>query len=293
MNKTVKASLAGLMGYGIFGFSFLFSKIALNQTTPFILLAVRFLVAFLVLNLMLLMKKASLSLKGKPVLLLLLLGFVQPVLYFIFEAYGISLTSAAFSGLMIGIVPVFGLLFGTIFLREKCTVFQGLCTVLSVIGVALTTTGGFGGSSFLGFLLLLGAVITGALFTILSRKTSEHFSAFERTYIMFALGSFVFTIVAIYQNRETPATLIEPFSSASFWVSILYLAIVSSVCAFLLINYALSHIPTNRAMIFSNFTPVISVLAGIFIMGDSFTLLQLLGVVLIIGSVFGVSYQKS
>ena len=47
-----------------------------------------------------------------------------------------------------------------------------------------------------------------------------------------------------------------------------------------------------EALIFSNFTTVVSVLAGIFIMGDSFTLIQLLGIVIITAGVFGVSWQK-
>lgn len=175
MNQSVKATLAGLLGYSIFGFSFLFSKIALDLTTPFVLLSVRFLTAFLVLNLLLLTGKMTLSLKGKPVKLLLLLGLVQPVLYFICEAYGIAVTSASFSGVMIGLAPVVGLVFGILFLKEKCTIFQAVCTVLSVVGVAMTTTGGFGGASLSGFLLLMGAVVSAALFAIISRSAAAHF----------------------------------------------------------------------------------------------------------------------
>lgn len=109
MKRSTLAALAGLLGYGIFGFSFLFSKMALALTTPFILLSIRFLAAFLVLNLLVLTGKARLNLRGKPVRPLLLLGLVQPVIYFICENYGIAMTSSAFSGIMLGIVPVIGL----------------------------------------------------------------------------------------------------------------------------------------------------------------------------------------
>ena len=67
---------------------------------------------------------------------------------------------------------------------------------------------------------------------------------------------------------------------------------MSSVGAFLLINYSLNHISAGRTLIFSNFTTVISILAGIFILGEQFSLMQLLGIVIITVSVFGVSYQK-
>ena len=230
--------------------------------------------------------------KGKPLGSLLLLGFIQPVCYFIFETYGINSTSAAFSGVMIGMVPVVGLIFGILFLKEKCTFLQGICTVFSVFGVYLTTSGGFGNVSAKGFFLLFGAVVSAAVFTILSRKTAEYFSAFERTYIMFLLGSAVFIPMALFEHGSDLSSMLKPFSEPLFWVSVLYLAVVSSVCAFLLINSALNHIPAGRALIFSNFTTVISVLAGIFIMGDSFSATQLFGIAIITLSVFGVSYQK-
>ena len=202
MNKTTKSTLAALLGYSIFGFSFLFSKTALSFASPFFLLAVRFLLAFIALNFVLLFGKTKISLKGKPIGSLLLLGFIQPVCYFIFETYGIDSTTAAFSGVMIGTVPIIGLILGTLFLKEKCSFLQGFFTVLSVLGVYLTTSGGFGNISVKGFAFLLGAALSAALFTILSRKISEHFSAFERTYVMFLLGSAVFIPLAIFEQRN-------------------------------------------------------------------------------------------
>jgi drug/metabolite transporter (DMT)-like permease len=193
---------------------------------------------------------------------------------------------------MIGTVQIIGLVLGILFLKEKCSFLQRFFTVLSVLGVYLTTSGGFGNVSAKGFFLLFGAALSAALFTILSRKTSEHFSAFERTYVMFLLGSAVFIPLALFEQRNDPGLILKPLSEPLFWVSVLYLAVVSSVCAFLLINFSLNHIPAGRALIFSNFTTVISVLAGIFIMGDRFSASQLLGIAVITLSVFGVSYKK-
>ena len=150
MSKTTLATLCGLTGYGIFGFSFLFSKIALDLTTPFVLLACRFLTAFLALNLIVVLGKVRVNLKGKPVKMLLLLGLVQPIIYFICENYGISMTSSAFSGVMLGLVPIAGLVLSRVFLKERCTPLQVVCAVGSVAGVALTATGGSGAFSPLG-----------------------------------------------------------------------------------------------------------------------------------------------
>jgi len=290
MTKQTKATLAALLGYSIFGFSFLFSKVALELVSPFVLLSVRFLTAFLVLNLLLCTGKMKISLRGKPVHLLLLMGMVHPVIYFICETYGISMTTAAFSGIMIGMGPVAGVVFGALFLKERCTVLQIVCTVLSVVGVALTTTGGLGNVPMAGFFLLLGALTASSLFPILSRKISGAFSPFERTYVMFGLGSIVFTAMALIQNRSNLPAVAVSLMQGRFWISIGYLAVASSVVAFLCINYAATHISAARTIIFSNFVTVISVLAGIFIMGDSFTAVQLIGIVIIVASVYGVSF---
>lgn len=289
MNTITRATLAALTGYSIFGFSFLFSKVALEHAEPFTLLSIRFLLAFLVLNLLLFTGKLRISLRGKPVGKLLLLGLIQPVAYFICESYGIAMTSTSFSGVMIGAAPVVGLVFDAVFLKERYTALQAACTAASVVGVALTTTGGMGTFSLAGFLFLVGAMVSTAVFAVFSRSIAGEFSAVERTYVMFALGSAVFTAIALFRNRGNLSALTAPLALPSFWVSVLYLAVASSVCAFLLINYALTSLSAGRTMIFSNFTTVISILAGIFIMGDDFSPVQLLGMAVITLSVFGVS----
>ena len=292
MKTSVLATLAGLLGYSIFGFSFLFSKIALGLTTPFVLLSVRFLTAFLVMNVLVLTGRMKLSLRGKPVKMLLLLGLVQPVVYFICENYGIALTFASFSGIMLSIIPIAGLAMGRLILKESCSAFQVVCAVLSIVGVVLTTVGGEVRFSPLGTALLAGAAVSAALFNVISRGTAKYFTAFERTYVMFALGSVVFTLVALVQNRRDLTALRAPLTAPWFWGAVLYLAVVSSVCAFLLINFSVNYVSVAKISIFSNFTTVISVLAGIFLMKDTFSPVQLAGVVVIVLSVFGVSLQK-
>ena len=52
--RMMKAVAAAVLGNSFFGLSFLFSKVALERLEPFVLLAVRFIVAFVMLNLVLL-----------------------------------------------------------------------------------------------------------------------------------------------------------------------------------------------------------------------------------------------
>ena len=292
MSISTKATLAALLSNAIFGFSFLFTKVALEVSHPSVLLSIRFLVSFLLLSLFILAGKQKISLKGKPVGKLLIMGLIQPVIYYFCETKGIAMTTASFSGVMIGLIPVAGLIIGVAFLKEKCTVFQVCCTVLSVIGVAMTTTGGFGTFSLPGFLYLLGAVMAAATFTAISRSISHCFSAFERTYVIAAMGTVAFTLMALVQSRSDLSVWLEPLDEVAFWLPLLYLAAGSSVCAFLLYNSSLNHLKAGHVLMLSNFTTVVSVLAGILILGDSFTPVQLAGICIIVLSVVGISWQQ-
>lgn len=290
MKKERFALFLSSIAYTIFGFSFIFSSMVMEFTSPMVLLGMRFLFAFLLLNLLVLTKKFEFSLKGKPIWMLLAMGVFQPLLYFFCENYGIYYTSSAFSGAIIGFIPVVGLILGVFLLHEKATKLQVICAVLSVIGVFLTTVGSEHGQfSLVGFLLLLGAVFSSCFYTIVSKKASEYFNALEKTYVMFALGTVVFLSMMLYQTGGNFQTLIEPFSKSTFWIAILYLGGFSSVGAFMLLNYAITYTTVTQNSVLANFATVISIIAGIVFLGDSFSVVQMIGAAIIVLSVWGIT----
>ena len=77
--------------------------------------------------------------------------------------------------------------------------------------------------------------------------------------------------------------------NVGFDVSIIYLAVVSSVLAFLLYNYSTSKISAVRSSSFSNIITVVSVLAGIMILKEDFSIWQVLLCIPIILGVWGVN----
>lgn len=299
MDKTRKrALLAALIGNSIFGFSFLFSKIALDIASPGVLVAVRFLTAFVVLNFFVLIGSklkrgdgrplVEFSLKGKPRKYLILLAVFQPVIYFLAESYGIKYTSSAFAGTIISVIPLMGIVLDVLIMHIKVSKTQIGCAIGSVAGVIITTIGAkqMEGSIF-GVCMLLLAVCSGALFYVFSKKASEHYNAIERTYAMFAIASVVFGAIALAECRgDYKAMLFDPLMNMAFWGAILYLAVFSSVAAFVILNYASTYISVSEASIFANLTTVISIIAGVVILKESFTIQQMAGAVIIILSVY-------
>ena len=93
------------LGHIIWGFSVLFSKVAMEVAQPDVLLSIRFLLSALLMTLMILFGKAKVSLRGKNLKPLLLLAVTEPM-YFYFESYGILYTNATFAGVVLAVAPV-------------------------------------------------------------------------------------------------------------------------------------------------------------------------------------------
>ncbi len=291
-NQQTQGSIAALIANVIFGFSFLFSKIALDYAHPLIILAVRFTVAFVVLNVLWWCGAVKLTLRGKPKKRLMLMAVAQPLLYFIAELYGIEYTSSAMSGIIISLVPVAVILLSTLFLKEKPTRTQLLFSALSLAAVVaislLSNDGGY--NHAIGILCLIAAVICAAVFNILSRSESAQFTPFERTYVMFLVGTVGFNVIAPAALGTTYLSeLVAAVSQPMFWGAIGYLSIASSIMAFMLYNYATTNISTVRAASFSNLITVVSVLAGMVLLHETMSIEQLVCCVLIIVGVFGVN----
>lgn len=286
---SARAMWAAAMANVIFGFSFLFTKLALGHAGPYLMLAGRFFVAFLLFSMLLLFRKEKISLKGKPWGSLLIMGMLQPVLYFIGETYGVLYTSSTFSAIMIALIPIFSLWASSLFLKESPTAPQSIFCCLSVLGVIIITANTSGGQNQLfGVLFLLMAVVADVAFFLISRKISTQFTAFERTYAMMIIGFFTFFPMMLVETGGKLAPFLAAFQNPSYLFSVLYLGIASSVLAFLLINYASSHLPVTRTTVFINLTTLISLFAGVIFLRESFSLLSFAAAAMIMLGVWGV-----
>lgn len=284
--------LAAGVAYSIFGLSYLFSKMALGVTEPMILLCVRFSVTVVVLNLLVLFRVMKLNLRGKKLMGPILLGILQPVLYFVLENYGLKYTTTSFTGIVSSVSPIFTAILGVWMLKEKPTIKQWVCIGLSIIGVLMVSLGSTGGeNTWLGCICLLAAYFSGAFYAILVRKLSKQYSAFEITYIMFTVGFVFFVLLAFFQfGGGTLSMVAAAITVPKFIVSVLYLGGVASVGAYMLSNYSLARLPVTRSSIFGSFSTVVSVLSGILIMRDPFTVVSAVAFAIIMVGVWGVNH---
>jgi drug/metabolite transporter (DMT)-like permease len=295
---TKNVHIAGLLFATIFGFSFMFSKVALDYISPIGLIAYRFLVAFLAFETLRRFKVVEIRFHRSHFKYLFWVAFFQPILYFLFETYGLQLTTSGEAGMMIALIPIVVTLLSAIILKESPNPIQIVFILLSVSGVLfIQLSKSEAGISFeaLGFFLLLGAVLAAALFNIASRNASKVMKPYEVTYFMMMFGAVIFNLLYLTE-LSFDGNLMGYFSNLNhieLILPILYLGTVASIGGFFLVNFALSKAPAHITSIYSNLSTIVAVIAGALLLNEPLQYYHLIGSLMIVSGVYGtVSFRK-
>jgi drug/metabolite transporter (DMT)-like permease len=267
------------------GLSFVATKIALETFPTFTLVFIRFsLAAFFFFLLML--NQGFPKFSGRDHARILLMSLFEPGLYFIFETIGLQYTSAPKAALIIATVPVAVLVFAFLFIGERPAASSILGIGLSLIGIGILIVGDpqFSwhlGGSLLGDLLILGAVITAALYMVCARHLGKNHSALEITGFQMIYGALLYAPVFLW---ELPSVNWPGISNRSL-VALAYLTIFATCAAFLFYNYALSKLPAGKASVFINGIPVVTAIGAWILLGETLTLLQISGGIIVLTAV--------
>ena len=191
---------------------------------------------------------------------------------------------------MIAVIPIVTIIFAAIFLKEHPSKKQWMFSALSILGIVVITLAENSGGSitFKGFALLCIAVVTGSAYSVISCGVSGRFSVFERTYFMQIMGAVFFTTLALIEKGGSIAAVLAPAANLRFLLAALFLALGASVAGYSLFNYAVSHAPMANVIIFQNLATVVSVAAGIFVLGERLTAISLGAMVIVLIGIWGV-----
>lgn len=274
----------------LFGLSYLFTKQATQASSALALLGWRFFVAFIVMLILAKFGLISVNFKGKKLGNLIWIGLFSPVLYFIGETIAINLTTASESGAFLASIPVVSLLASSLILKQRPTISQisGILITLSGVLVTVFAVGARASFSLPGYFFLFLAVVSYALYCVYVEKT-EHVTSLEITFFMIGMGFILFTSLAVLEaifQHQVLEFLLLPMTNISFLSAILYQGIACSVLAFFLSNFAISQIGVNHTASFIGVSTLVSILSGLLFLGESFSLFQLFGAILILLGVY-------
>lgn len=241
----------------------------------------RAVLAAVFLRLFLMVTKQKISFKGmkRELPLLLLSGAALGFNWiFLFEAY--KYTTVSIATLSYYFAPVLVTLACPVLFHERLGAGKWLCFVMSTLGLVLITgIGGIekGGTHFTGILFGLGAAFLYAA-VILLNKFLKNVEGLQRTVLQFAAAIFVLLPYVGFTSGFHPGTL-----DGREWCSLLVLGLVHTGIAYVLYFSSLKELPGQEAAILSYLDPLVAVVLSVTVLGESMTVWQIAGGVLILG----------
>ena len=225
---------------------------------------------------------------------LLLTALFEPVLYMLFETLGVFSTTTVTAAVILALAPITSCICEMIFLGERNTLLQKIFLALGIAGVvfiAVNTNTSDGQNSVLGIIFLLLAVCTGSLFSVFSRRSSKSFSAMEITYISCALGAVVFNAANVIRHlvRGDILSYFNPYFDVDNLIGFVVLAILSTVVATAMNNFALSHMQVSTMAAFGGLSTLTTIFIGVIFGGEELYYFHYIGLSLILARMIGVS----
>ena len=214
----------------------------------------------------------------KEVPLLLASGIAMGINWILlFEAYKYTTVSAA--TLSYYFAPVIVTLVCPILFREKLTGKQLICFLMSTIGLILITgIGDFGGGNdLIGILFGLGAAVFYAAVVLLN-KFIRNVQGIHRTFLQFLAAVITLIPYVLMTNGVTLNTM-----NATGWVNLLIVGFLHTGLTYCLYFSSLKDLSGQKAAILSYIDPLVAVLVSVTVRGETMTLLQAAGGILILG----------
>jgi drug/metabolite transporter (DMT)-like permease len=268
----------------IWGVNFAVVKGALASFQPLAFNAIRFSIASLFVFAVLAVR-GQLGLPNREdVPRVFALGLLGNVAYQMCFILGLSRTQAGHASLILALTPVTIAVFSTLTGHERPGPRTWIGAMVSVIGVGLVTGAGLrvqGKDALIGNLILLGACVTWAFYTVGARPIVDRYGSLQATAWTMWVGTLGLLIVG------APALLRQRWAGVGIdaWAGLAFSAVFAIGLAYLIWYRGVERIGNTRTAIFSNLTPVVAMVAAAVLLGERPGLGSLLGAVMTLGGV--------
>jgi drug/metabolite transporter (DMT)-like permease len=284
---TWKTLLAFAIIYFVWGSTFLAIRVGVREVPPFLLAAMRFLVAGLVLYGWMIAhgERSPTGRQWRSAALLAILIFVLD--------YGLLFWAeqrvpSGIAAVMMATIPVFMALSEIIFLRtQRLTVRLSLALLIGIGGVAvlMSRSLNLGGEPIdrVGAMALIIASMSWSVSSALTRKLPLPPSKVMSSGAQMLAGGVLLALTAAalgeFRNFH-PWTI-----SRGVWLSLLYLIVAGSIIAFTAYVWLIHHESPTKVGTYAYVNPVVAVLVGYFLGGETLGPRTILGTLFVLVSV--------
>jgi drug/metabolite transporter (DMT)-like permease len=279
--------LAFAMIYFVWGSTYLAVRVGVAEVPPFLLAAMRFLAAGLVLFLWTLARG-----ERSPRRREWMSAFLLALLIFVFD-YGLLFWAekrvpSGVAAVMMATIPVFMALSEIIFLRtQRLTARLALALLVGIAGVAVLVSNSLnvGGAPIdrSGAIALIVAAISWSIAAALSQKLPLPSSKVVSSGAQMFAGGLLLTIAAgalgEFRNFHPLAV------SRGAWFALVYLIVAGSIVSFTAYVWLLHHESPTKVGTYAYVNPVVAVLVGYFLGGEPLGARTILGTLFVLVSV--------
>lgn len=214
---------------------------------------------------------------------LMLQGLCGIVLFRVLTLYGLHFTGAVQAGLITGATPAVLALLSATFLGERFTRRSVLAIALAVAGclVINSNTGSTPSEGHLaGGVLMGGAVVCEALFTIFRKRISSSVAATTNTFVLIFCS-----LLLLAPPAAVELSRLELSPSPGDILAVFYYGAFATVVAYLLWTAAVGQVSGMMAGVATAAMPVTSVCLAMMVLGERPHLLHLAGALLVVAAI--------
>ena len=295
----MKVYLVSILFTVLVGFSFIFAKIGVSESSPLILATYRFNIAMITVLIALALGAVKIDLEGKKIKKVISVAIYYGA-FILLQAIGFLYATSVESGIIFATIPIITMIIASFMLKEHTNTIQKLFVVMSVSGVVtmiiMTANNNVGDTktNLIGVLIILLSSVSLSISNIITRKIRAEFTPSEISFIIvticFVLLNIIFIGVSL--KNGTLSEYFDPLFNKKFLIAAIYLGVTCTFLTSLLISYMLAHMEAYKATLFGNVSTAIAIIAGVFIAKEPFFTYHLVGTSLIIVGVIGTTFYS-
>jgi len=227
--------------------------------------------------------------KGKQWKTILILSVLNFVFSNALSTWGVKYISSGLGAIIGAIVPLWIVII-SFFRGERLSRLTVLGLIVSFCGICVIFYDHL--KDFLkpdfrfGIFLSITATITWAFGTLYTKKKAASFNP----YFSLGLQMFISSIFVFAITGATGTSISLNAIPAASWWSIGYLVVFGAVLTFIAFIYALQHLPAEVSSIYAYINPIVAVILGAFIFGESLSLAIAIGGTVTLSGLYIVNY---
>jgi drug/metabolite transporter (DMT)-like permease len=273
----MKPRLVWLILCLIWGSTWLFIKLGLQDLPPFTFAGIRFVIAALIIFAIIFVRRIPLPSKSRDWIFLAITGILSFSLNYGLVFWGEQYISSGLAALLQSMLPLFGLIIAHFYLPgERMTVPRIAGVMLGVCGVAVIFSNQLQASG--------PRALWGSAALVVSAFCAAYANVLVKTYglnlqpSVLAAGQMLFGLVPLLLiGIPLEGNPLNYHWTPMAVLSLLYLAIVGSVIAFLLYYWLIHNMDVTKTMLIALVTPVAAVVLGMLVLKEEMHWRTLIG----------------